>query len=106
MSCSCGNIESKKQYMNLNQAVFTTKYVIEDESPIVYVSHDSEGDWQFFGPEEEIQEDEARVVSLEAIIELSPYVKEILWMPEGVEAWYDTETREWTTSVPHAQSGK
>src|SRR5947209_249261 len=30
-----------------NRAVFTTKSVIHDGLPILFVSHDSDGDWQF-----------------------------------------------------------
>ena len=36
--------------MDFNQAVITTKYVMEKKSKVVYVSHDKEG-WQFFGAE-------------------------------------------------------
>ena len=53
--------------MDFNQAVITTKYVMEKKSKVVYVSHDKEG-WQFFGAEKNISEVDARVTSLDNII--------------------------------------
>ena len=85
--------------INLNQAIFTTKFVLDDNSPIVYVSHDEDGDWQFFGEEEEVDAADARVISLGAMIEIEPSVKDILWIPEGTQAWRDLESKEWNTSA-------
>ena len=35
---------------DLNTAVFTTKFILESQSPIMYVYHDEEdGAWQFSG---------------------------------------------------------
>jgi hypothetical protein len=81
-----------------NVAVFTTKYVVEKGSPIIYVSHDDEGDWQFFS-KEDATEQEARIVTLDEIIERDPSIKEILWMPEGMEAWREGAGKAWTTKV-------
>lgn len=84
--------------IDLNQAVFTTKYVLEDHSPIIYVSHDAEGDWQFFGKEDGLSEEDARIVSFGEILELDPSIKEILWITRGMQAWLNTETKEWRTA--------
>jgi len=85
--------------IDLNQVVFTTKYVLENHSPIVYVSHDADGDWQFFGNEDDLNEDDARIISFGEILEINPTLKEILWIPEGMQAWLNIETKEWQTSL-------
>jgi hypothetical protein len=80
---------------SLTKAVFTTVYVIENNSPIIYVSHDMDGDWQFFGPEKDVEVDKARVVSLEEIIEIDASVKEVLDMPKGTDAHRKSLESEW-----------
>jgi hypothetical protein len=85
--------------IDLTQAVFTTRYVLENNSPIIYVSHDKEGDWQFFGKEDDLTEKDARIITLGEIIALEPLLNKILWIPEGMQAWLNIETQEWITSV-------
>ena len=80
------------------EAVFTTKYVLERQSPIVYVSHDENGDWQFFGKEQNITEEDARVIAFGEILKISPLVEKILWITERMQAWL-SETNEWQTSL-------
>ena len=57
------------------------------------------GDWQFFGPEDDVHENDARIVSLKEIIELDPTLDDILWIPEGTEARRVSVGSEWTTGV-------
>jgi hypothetical protein len=52
-----------------NKTVFTTKFVIEDRSEIIYVAHDKDGDWQFFS-KEDASEQEARIVFMNEILDL------------------------------------
>lgn len=80
---------------SLTKAVFTTVYVIENNSPIIYVYHDMDGDWQFFGPEENVETDKARIVSLGEIIEMDASVKEVLDMPKGTDAHRKSRESEW-----------
>ena len=35
-----------------NKAVLTTRYVVKNNSPVVTVIYDEDGDWQFLGTEE------------------------------------------------------
>jgi hypothetical protein len=81
-----------------NKTVFTTKFVIEDRSEIIYVAHDKDGDWQFFS-KEDASEQEARIVFMNEILDLDTSLKEILWIPEGTEAWREGVGKEWTTKV-------
>ena len=81
-----------------NKPIFTTKFVIEDRSEIIYVAHDKDGDWQFFS-KEDASEQEARIVFMNEMLVLDPSIKEILWIPEGTEAWREGVGKEWTTKV-------
>lgn len=81
-----------------NVAVITTKYVIENESPIVLVFKDIEGDWQFFGKEENIGEEDGRVVSLSEILDIDPSIEDILWIDNGTQAWREGYDKEWKYS--------
>lgn len=81
--------------LNLNVAVFTTRQVIVDKSPIVYVSHDRDGDWQFFG-EEKVSVSDARLVSLVEIIQLDQSINKILSMPINHYAIRQKITDDWT----------
>jgi len=81
-----------------NKPVFTTRFVIENLSEIIYVVHDKDDDWQLFSKEDAGEQD-ARVVSMGEILNIDPTIEEILWIPEGTEAWRDGIGKEWTTKV-------
>ncbi len=76
----------KKFQESLQKPVFTTKFVLNDKFPIVYVSHDSDGDWQFFSEHEHIQDEDIMIVSLEQIIQYDCSVNEIANLPIGKRA--------------------
>lgn len=82
-----------------NQAVFTTKYVLDDDSAIVYVVDDNEDEWQFFGKEKGITEEDARICSLGEMINIDSSLEKILWIPPGTEAWRADLNSAWTTAV-------
>ena len=84
--------------MDLKQAVFTTKYVIEG-SPIIAVYHGTDEYWQFFSKEGFDGEQDAKVVALSTILKLQADIEKILWLPAGMEARYDEASGEWKTSV-------
>jgi len=52
---------------NRNKAVLTTRYVVKNNSPVVTVIYDEDGDWQFLGAEE-IDESDAVVLSMKEMI--------------------------------------
>ncbi len=80
---------------NPSTAVITTKFVLVDNSPIVSVFKDEKGDWQFFGKEEGISEEDAKVVSLEEILEIDKSIKDILSIENGSHAWRDEIGTDW-----------
>ncbi len=80
---------------NLNIYVFTTRYVMKEQSPIVRVLHDEDGDWQFLGDEGNLTESDAVVISLGEIIELDNSLKEIINLPIGKQALRNDRGESW-----------
>jgi hypothetical protein len=85
---------TKKFKENLKTAVFSSKYVMKLDSPIVYVAHHADGTWEFWG-KEVIDESEVVVVSLENIIKIDPTVLEIADLPVEFNAVRDSKTSPW-----------
>ncbi|WP_194776947.1 hypothetical protein [Pararhodonellum marinum] len=69
-------------------AVYTTKFILEDNKDITYVTHDIEdGTWQFFSDDEfEDFESVAKVVGLNEIMDKDPTLKELKEMEPGYVA--------------------
>ena len=63
-------------------AVFTCCHVLNGERPILYVSHDEDGYWQFLCGAEHSDE-EARIVSLLSILQLDSSVGDLAQMERG-----------------------
>jgi len=91
----------KKFELPLNTAVFTTKYVMEGLSKIIYVSHDDDGDWQFHGKEENVPDSDIRIIGLGEIIELDESVLEIADLPMGFEAIRNSSDDAWQIVSPN-----
>lgn len=80
---------------DLNTAVITTKYILEGKSPILSVFHYDDGSWQFSGPEEDLPDDDYRVLSLEEIIKMDSSVLELADLPYEGEAHRETKGAPW-----------
>ena len=66
---------------SLNTAVFTTKYVLEKNSLILYVYHyEEDGAWQFSG-KEECNDSDYRIISLEEMINIDKSILELAVLP-------------------------
>ena len=78
-----------------NQYVITTKYVINNNSPIIRVIHEKDGDWQFLGKEENLSESDAIVLSLEEIICLDKTLQNVLSLPLGKQAYRTSPKDNW-----------
>ncbi len=59
-----------------NTAVFTCAHVLEENMPILYVSHNEDGFWQFLCGMNHTESD-ARIVSLYKIYQTDNSIKEI-----------------------------
>ena len=77
-----------------NKVVFTTRFVVEDNSEIIYACHDSDGDWQFFSKEEATEED-AMIISMDEILEIDNSIEKILDIPKGFEAHRSNKLDDW-----------
>ncbi len=78
-------------------AVFTTKFVLDENRVITYVTHDAEdGAWQFFSDDEfESFEEVVRIVSLRQIIDRDETLLELSDMPVGCVATRNDRTEKW-----------
>lgn len=81
--------------INYNQYVITTKHVINNNSPIIRVMHEKDGDWQFLGKEENLSESDAFVLSLEEILCLDNTLKDVLSLPLGKQAYRTSPKDSW-----------
>jgi hypothetical protein len=79
----------------INKVVFSTSYVLDQGSPILYVLHDNDDDWQFFGPETDVKSEDAAILSLGEIFQLDPTLLEIEDLPRGMEATRKSVGSEW-----------
>lgn len=77
-----------------NRAVFTTKPVIHDDHPILLVSHDAEGDWQFLCGTTNRAED-AAVVALGEMLKHDPSIGKVADLPEGWRAFRKSLKAPW-----------
>jgi len=86
---------NKKFLDNLNTAVFTTKYILEQQSPVLYVYHyKDDGAWQFSG-NEDCHDDDFRVISLEEMINIDKSILELADMPLGFYAKRENISSSW-----------
>jgi hypothetical protein len=74
---------------SLNTAVFTTKFIINENKLITKVSHYKEdGAWEFFSDDEFLEyEKVSKLVSLEEILDLDPSIKDLFNLKEGYQAY-------------------
>ena len=81
--------------INYKQYVFTTKYVVNDKSPIIKVIHEKDGDWQFLSKEEILNDSDAFVLSLEEILCLDKTLYAVLFLPLGQQAFRTDIKAQW-----------
>lgn len=75
-------------------AVFTTTHVLRQRQPIVYASHNENGDWQFhYGGEKTVHD--ILIVALEEIVRYDSSVNEIADLPIGWRAWRQSPAAPW-----------
>ncbi|MBS1665358.1 MAG: hypothetical protein JST68_30220 [Bacteroidetes bacterium] len=71
--------------IDLNLVVFTIRKVVYEKSPVVYVVHGIDDEWQFLSNAPASLSD-LMIVSLRQILEIDPSLSEILSIPQGMEA--------------------
>lgn len=78
----------------MNQAVITTKYIVQEKQPVLRVIHDNDGDWQFLG-NQEVTEADAMVLSMAQMLQMDGTLAEVLDIPEGSAAIRTTVDSDW-----------
>ena len=81
-----------------NVAVFTTKQVVRLRHPILYVSHDEDGAWQFHSGAQQVSTDDAMVVALLKMVEHDPTICALADLPCGWFAERDSVCSPWRRS--------
>jgi hypothetical protein len=82
----------------LDIAAFTTKFVLEDNKVITYVTHDMEdGAWQFFSEDKfDNFESVAKIIGLKEIMDMDPTLTELINMGPGHVATRKNKEDKWT----------
>jgi hypothetical protein len=78
----------------VNVAVLTLRQIVQEGWPILQVSHDDDGTWQFLGWETPCETD-VLVVSLANIVRMDSTVKQLADLPLGWRAWRQRAEEEW-----------
>lgn len=78
-----------------NTAVFTCCHVTDEQEPILIVTHDSDGDWQFLCGADEHTEQDAKMISLGQAVTLDPTLNGLFEMPIGVGALREAVGEKW-----------
>ena len=79
---------------NKNKSAITTKYVVNNNSIIVSVFYDEDGDWQFLG-EEEVSEEDTIVVSIQEMIDIDKSLVNLPDLKEGESAYRKNQESIW-----------
>lgn len=81
--------QNKKEFKfndSRDKAVFTCNHILDENSPVLYVTHDNDGDWQFLCGKNGHTEANAKVISLKNAVELDNTLNELYEMPIGFGA--------------------
>src|SRR5690349_16239293 len=79
-----------------NTRVYTTIYVMKENSPITLVSHELDGDWQFLGDEAIGDYTQiAMLVSLDEMVKHDKSVLEVADLPYGYRATRRDKSDKW-----------
>ena len=81
--------------INGSICVFSTKGIVENRACINHIVHDYDGDWQFLNLEEDLTEDNARLLSLEEVIDMDNSIANVLKMDIGYYAIKSENTNSW-----------
>ena len=92
---SPGGIIISKNTMNKNQYVLTTRFVIYDNSEIIRIIHEENGDWQFLGCEDNLKESDAVVVSLGEMMDFDNSLSVVDSLPVGKQALRTNKQSPW-----------
>lgn len=80
--------------MNNSLAVFTLRRIVKQEQPILYVTHDIDGAWQFLDGDQ-VSIEQAMIVRLDEIIDMDPTLIDIMNLGIGMKATRNKKGDPW-----------
>jgi len=78
-----------------NTAVFTCDHVLDKERPVLFASHDNDGDWQFMCGHDDHTEGNAKLISLKQAVDLDNSINDLYEMPLGYGAQRKSVGAKW-----------
>jgi hypothetical protein len=102
-----GLFGNKKKFNEpANLSVYTTKFVMREDSLITLVTHEIDGSWQFISSEE-IQDfrKDGLLVSLKEIEKKDKTIIEVSDLPEGFQATRENKSDKWKIEKIEYQEG-
>ncbi|MDO8778010.1 MAG: hypothetical protein Q7K57_56695 [Burkholderiaceae bacterium] len=90
-----------------NCGVTTMRQIMEDDTPILLVTHDEEDHgWQFLDGSESPNPADARHVCLEHVVSTDPTLYEVADLPPGWIAWRQSPDDPWMREPTSAKWGE
>ena len=83
-----------QEFGNSRGGVFSIKEIIFNKTPVLHVTHDIDGDWQFLGSED-ATETEVAFVHVAHLVEVDPTLLEVRDLPLGWHAWRESVGEVW-----------
>ena len=81
-----------------NTAVFTSRFVLENDHPILHVTHDADdGAWQFHSGDV-VKQSDARIIALSEALDIDPSLRDLADLPEGWKATREDRRVSWKRS--------
>ncbi|GMT48494.1 MAG: hypothetical protein IEMM0008_0033 [bacterium] len=95
-----GDIFNKKSKYKFsdpkNTASIMCSHVLENQMPILYVTHDEDdGGWQFLCGAENHEDQHGRIIALFEVTTIDPSVNKLYDMPPGVGAERESRNDQW-----------
>jgi hypothetical protein len=81
--------------MEQNLGVFTTKQIARGDEPVLHVSHDQDGDWQFL-PFTTPNDKDASIIHIGHLLERDSSLSEVMDLPLGWHAYRKEIGDAWT----------
>lgn len=79
---------------NLNRLAIISKFVLNENQPILLVTHEDDGSWQILCGTTNKSED-CLVVCFHCIIQRYTFLKKLAWLPKNYLAWRYSEKDNW-----------
>jgi hypothetical protein len=85
--------------VNPSTLVFTTRFIISDNEPILNVfHHEVDGAWEFTGATQAIGDSDHKPLLLSEILNIDPSVSQVAGLPPGYRAFRPSPGEAWQIS--------